>query len=165
MIAVNQGAYISDVFLPMERIFSTTVGIILRFPFHLRKTHLERNFGVKITPSRPSLNARTFPCLHYVIVLYTNIEFNFSLPHSCGAHLKLATCSMVESQLPAAHEKKSHNAKTTQNVFVWQKSKEHRENLAPSWFSQTYKYIICRPSSNWECSLEINHVSNELEKH
>ena len=40
-----------DVFLPMESIFSTTVGIKLRFPFHLHKIHLERNFGVKITPS------------------------------------------------------------------------------------------------------------------
>ena len=35
----------------------------------------------------------------------------------------------------------AHNAKT-QNVFVWQKSKEHRKNLTSSSFSQACRYSM-----------------------
>ena len=49
--------------------------------------HVERNFGVKITLSQRSLNAQMFLC-------------------GSAAQLKRATCSAVESQLPATHEKK-----------------------------------------------------------
>ena len=48
----------------------------------------------------------------------------------------------VQLKLPAGHEKKSHNAKKTQNVFVWQKGKEHKENLASSSLIQACRYTI-----------------------
>jgi len=49
----------------------------LKLPFRLHKMHVECNFGVKITPSRRSLNAQTFPCLRYVIVFTLTLNSIF----------------------------------------------------------------------------------------